>query len=426
MKLKRYQRGYLGAADPILEERASFRCQNVGGDLPPPFWRIGNPDDNLTTGTGSARQKPKTADLDDTRALVLYTNPGQQTLYYRVATVGADGQATWGAEQTLLSGVGFISSWGLCHIRDDKVLITYRHATGGSNIYCDVGTVDGAGNMTFATPTVVGAASNADSGRNWFELVQFDDGKAVLSGVNTSTQNTVQVVVADVFDVITFGTAALSTSASKATPKVAKLSITEGVLCSGGSSTNVSATTEHFTLSGTTATMNGTEYGFTNDQQYPPPINDQFFIGDAVGIGITADQFVLAGGSTVVDGAATTHGLTSMVVGEAAGVLTSLSALQDLTSSSFAASPTAVTMSVENKNGFLTMLASTAFGPSTIHMVRHTQASPPVYIDHTLVASNTSLTHPDQTLVGADRSLNVWTESDGVNTWVAANGVFYN
>jgi len=422
MNLKKYQKGYLGTTDATLDERVAQRCG--GTIIPTPTMLLGVPADNLASDTG--RKNPKVAALDATRALVLYSNTGQTVLYYRVITIDGEGQASWGTEGTLLSSVGFITSWGLCNIYDTKVFIGYKHATGGTNTIGDVGTVDGSGNMTFATPTNLDTTHTPDSNRAWLEVVKIEDGTAVISAPNTDNIKAgVQIIDVDVSDNITFGTVAKTSGTNKSTQKIAMLDTTTGIVNCGGTFTNSLATSEEFTISGTTPTFNGTEYIFTNTTQYPTE-TDQFFIGDAVAISST--QQMLTGSSTVNDGVDTFHGISNMQCSDASGVITSATVLQDLTGATYTSAPTSATLSTELlASGDMIILAVSQFGtPNILSLIRHSTASTPVYQEHQTVASNTQVSTPDTALLGTDRSAHVWTENDGLDTWIGSNGAIYN
>lgn len=419
MKLMKYQRGYLGDADATLTERATQRCG--GTIIPYPNFTLGSSDNALASDNG--RKNPRVADLDDTRGIVFYSTAGNSTvLYYRVITVADDGTVSWGSEQTLLSSIGFLTSWGVCNIYDNKVLVVYKHTSGGSNTYCDVGTVDGAGAMTFATPTVVGTTHTPDIQRSWFELVKVEDGRAVLASKNTdNSKNGLQVIDVDVSDNITYGTVAKSTQNSKATPKVAMLSTSAGIITSGGLSVNTLAYTEKFTISGTTITLDGTEYLFTNNTQYPVE-NDQFYIGDSVAVSSSRQSLV---GSASI--ASSRYPLNHMSVTDTSGVLTSSEVLEDLTSVQYASSPTTVTMSCYHKGSSVYVLAITDVSSTyELSFIRHTDADPPSYVTHSLVAQDVLVETPDSTLVGTKYGINVWGQNDGVNSWIAVNGVYFD
>lgn len=419
MNLRKYQQGYLGSQSNTLDERVTQRCG--GTQIPYPTYLVGNPDDALAI---TDRQKPRVASLDETRGLVLYTNASQSVLYYKVLTVGTDGTVTAGTEQTLLSSVGFIVSWAVCNIYDDKVLIAYKHTTGSTNTYCDVGTVDGSGNMTFATPTVIDTTHAPDSARGWYDLVKISDGRAIIGAANTDNSKAgLQIVDVDGADNITYGTVAKTGGVNKTTLKIGMLSTTAGVVGAGGVSVNTLATAEKFTISSTTIMFYGTEYTFTNTTQYPTQ-SDQFFIGDVTAL--SSNKISLTGGSTVTDGGDTTHAVTNMVLTDTSGVLTSATVLEDTDSTSFASSPTIITMSSYFRDSDVYLLTLTQLSPYTLRFVRHADADPPVYVSHEEVAANTLIANPDSTMVGTDYGINAWTENDGVNSWVAVNGVYFN
>lgn len=410
---------YLGDADATLTERANTRCG--GSHVAYPAVVVGGGDN--AAESAASRSIPRVAGLDENRGIVFYSTAAVNNLYYRVFQVDTDGVATWvGTEQTLVSGT--LVSFDAVQIRDDKILLVYRTQAGGQDLFARVGTVDASHNMTFTGTTTLNNVMAMDTGRGWPELVQVSTGRAVVAAANTDNAKvSVQVIDVDASDVITFGTVGKSTYTNATTLKVAMLTPTQGVVSWAGVSVNVAATAVYFTISGTSITFHGTSYAFLNATQFPSATR-LFYLGDLAPK--SSGEIAMFGSSEVTpSGGSAVPAATPMQITNAAGVLTSTAATQDLDSSDYTSAPTSVKGSAVTRGSNYFFFYESKFNtPREVTLVQYAHGNPPTYVQHFLIEAHTLVTHPDSCLIGDNYGANVWYSGD--TTGIKVDGMYFN
>lgn len=384
--VKRTAKGFFDASNNTIRWLYKSDFAKVQGepiDIQPdvPVTEIGTP-----TTAATDRQQPLFAKVSDTKVFMLYRNTGVNQMYYKIITIDPDTLAlTYGAETTVKASSA-ITSMAVVGYKEDKILLVYRDASSGTTTNAMVGTVSGD-TTTFGTPVGLGTVFAGDTQRGLFELKKISETRCLFGATNTvNAKPTLQVIDISASDVITFGTPVTATSINTTTLKIALFGPTAGMIANGGSSTNVSATTEHFTISGTTPVFNGTVYTFTNNTQFPPPISDQFYIGDLVE---TSTSTAILYGSGVVD---SNFGDISMQITNTAGVLTSTAALSETNSLS---ANTNHRSSIEHIGSRIVSVAlDRTHTPNRITFAIHTKVNPPVLVTRSILESTTSMDHP--------------------------------
>lgn len=406
---KQTARGYYDVSNNTVRWlfRSDFDETLIVPDPDPIVTIIGSPSVVTTT----LRQQPELAKISSTKAFMMYRENTQTQLYYEVLTVAADMTITAGAEGTVKASSMITSYTATTYGTDDKVLVIYRDAASGTTTNAMVGTVSGD-TVTFGTPVALGTTFNGDLGRSVFESKMLESGKVLFCCSNTSNaRSTLLVVEIDGSDTITFGTQATGTSTNTATNKLAIFSSTKGMVQAGGLFTNTSATTEQFTVTGTTVTFDGTAYTFTNNTQFPSPLNDQFFFGDVCAY--SATQAFSIGSNTISGGAATTHGLSTFFIDESSGVLTSTTVLDE--DRSWASSPTTTAAHcLTMGSSVLALYNIRTETPNRAEMgVYSIAASTPVRVTDEVLNTGSTVLHPNQTKLTDNVAVQAYTYNDG-------------
>lgn len=360
------------------------------------------------TATGvTGGNEPEVARINSTTAVVLYglTSPSTK-VYYRVLTVAADLSVTVGA-QTELADFGANSAVGYAVIAlsDNKVLAAYRGAT--LDTFCVVGTYSGS-TLTWGTPVAVNSVFNPTLQTSQLHLAKISSGRVVLATKHsTANEPTVQVIDIDSSNNITFGIVAKDSATNVTYVNVTMLTSTSGVLCwNSGNRCRM----KHFSISGTTITLNGTSYEFPNASQFATASNYGISNVDIQATGTTT-LFAIGEGFTVV-GATTTYAPIAFTVTEASGVLTSTAALLETDHNNGVSQSTSGYYGTIYKNNKVITLQYVP-NPRTYYLTKYTKADPPVRSRDDLLATTVApkvYTHPEIVHMDGDLYLSVvWT-----------------
>lgn len=349
------------------------------------------------------RQQPMIARVSDTKAFVLYRSNAANQMYYRIVTTDTDNNVTVGAENTV-KAASTIISMAVVGLTDDRILLVYRDVSTGTTTNAMVGTVSGD-TTTFGTPVAVGTVHNGDLGRGVYDLRKINDTRVILGSTNpTNLRPNAQIIDVTLGGTITFGAIAIGTTFNTTTTKIAVLSETAGIVATGGAFTNTQATTEHFTISGTTITFNGTTAAFSNVTQYPSG-SHQFFLGDIVET--SASTAHMAGAATVIDGG-TTHGWSSMTLEvDGAGLITSSTILLENTETS---SPTTSRSSLLFHSNQIVRLGRTAtITPNAADLGIYAGGTTPARTRTQTLDTETTVDHPTSASLTAFQLVQAYT-----------------